>query len=263
MSSKHFLLAMVASVILAISFFSARYYYFSSRFVEVEPHRGDLVEAVYALGKVITDQHFEVKIGVISTVKNVYVSEGESVKKGDQLIELDSNILFRAPFDGIVTWVASHNGETALPQMTLLRVDNVQNRYIELTLEQEGALRVQVGQPAKVSFESLRGTVLSGKVTALFSRNDEFLAHVKVDDLAESVLPGMTADVSVEVGKITNALLIPVKAVTGGKVLIKHANGKREKMKLIIGHVDGQWAEVKGNDLREGDTVLLPKNQKE
>ena len=224
----------------------------------VQPKRGDMVEAIYGLGKVKSNHRFEVKIGVMSTVDDLFVREGDFVKKGAKLISLESASLFRAPFDGTVTSISAYKGEIATPQITILRLEDLQDRYIELSLEQQGALRVKTGQSAKVSFESLRGKSLSGKVTALFSKEDEFLAHIQVSDLPPSVLPGMTADVSVEVAKITDALLIPLKAIHNGNVIINRG-GRRIKTPVEVGHVDGMWAEIKGDGLKPEDEIVLPK----
>ena len=224
----------------------------------VRARRGDVKEAIYGLGKVKTDRRYEVKIGVMLAVKNIFVREGDFVKAGTKLIEFEDAKIFRAPFDGTVTMVLPRVGEMALPQVVQLRMEDTNDRYIELTLEQEGALRVRKNQTAKISLESLRGELLTGKVIALFSREDEFLAHIQVDHLSESVLPGMIADVSVEVGEIHDALLIPLKAINSGTVLIGRG-GRRQKVKVEVGHVDGQWAEIKGDTITKDDDVYVPR----
>ncbi len=233
----------------------------TATYEEVHPKRGEIIEAVYALGKVKSDRRFEVKLGVISTVREVYVREGQHVKTGQPLMRFDFS-LFKAPFDGVVTLVAAYAGETAVPQVAVLRMEDPNKRYIELSLEQQSALRVKVGQTAKASFESLRGAVLTGKISALFSRDDEFLAHVEIDDLEQSILPGMTADVAVEVGKIGDALMIPLRAISSGMVIIKRPGGKREKVKVEVGNINESWAEIKGSTLSIDDVVIVPNARK-
>ncbi len=262
MSPKiRWILTLVLAVIVIASLILMRSIW-NSRSIDAEqPRRGEITEAVYGLGKVKADRRFEVKLGVISTVKAVYVREGDFVPKGAKLIEFDSNALFRAPFDGTVTKIAAQEGETATPQAVVLRFEDLKDRYIEISLEQQGALRIRKGMKAKVSFESLRGKVLEGEVVALFPKEDEFLAHVAVKNLEDSVLPGMTADVAIEIGKIQNALLIPLKAISNGSVLIER-NGRREKIKIEIGHIDGLSAEVLGGDIRPSDKILFTKSVK-
>lgn len=251
-----------AALLLLLVTAAAAFWYFRQRsYEEVRPKRGDITEAVYGLGKVISNRRFEVKIGLLTTVTGIFVREGDAVERGRELMTLESGAVFRAPFAGTVTLVSVKTGETALPQTPLLRLEDLRDLYIEISLEQEGALRVRRGQPAKISFESLRGHVLSGKVTALFARDDEFLVHIQAEALPEGVLPGMTADVSIEIGKIANALLIPLRAVHNGQVIVQ-TGGQRKKRRIEIGHVDGLWAEVKNDALDMDDTLLLKKTRK-
>lgn len=240
-----FILAAIAAVA-----FRARGY------AVVNPKRGEITEAVYGLGKVKSNQRYEVIVGVVSTVKKRFVNEGDQVEKGKQLIELEDNAIFRAPFSGAITLAAVYPGETALPHVPILRMESLSERYIELSLEQQAAIRVKVGQAAKISFESLRGKVLRGRVSSLYPRENEFIARISVDSLEENILPGMTADVSVEIGKINNALLVPAKALQNGLVLVK-TNGKWEKRKVEIGHIDGLNAEVLGNSLSPSDEIRI------
>lgn len=222
----------------------------------VHPRKGDITEAVYGLGKVKSDQRFEVIVGVISTVTKRYVNEGDFVKKGSLLIEFDDSAKFRAPFDGTVTFVRAFPGETAIPNTPILRLEDLTKRYIEISLEQQATLRIRPDLPAKVSFESLRGRVLNARVAAVYPREDEFLARISVEDLDPSVLPGMTADVAIEISKIHDAMLVPLKAVQNGMVTVRRG-GVWQKIKVDVGHIDGFSAEIKGNALSESDEIRI------
>ena len=100
-------------------------------------------------------------------------------------------------------------------------MEDLADKYIEVSLEQEGALRVKEGQQVKILFESLRGNVFKGKVQAIFPKNEEFITHIEVEGLGAEVLPGMTADVSITVSTHDDALLVPVSGVSNGVVLVK------------------------------------------
>lgn len=241
--------ALVLVVVLAIMLVR------NNQFEYVNPRYGPIVEAIYGLGKVKTDRVYEVKLGVTKIVKNIYVHEGAIVKKGDRLVRFDGGLLFSAPFDGVVTFVALHEEQYVFPQQPVIRIEDLDTKYIEVSLEQQGAMRVQPGLPVRVVFESIRGEVLKGKVVAIFSRNEEFLAHIEVP-LAGNVLPGMTADVAIEVSRRERALLIPLSSVSDGRVKLRR-DGKRTAMKLKIGSIDGNWAEVVEGDIRETDEILI------
>jgi multidrug efflux pump subunit AcrA (membrane-fusion protein) len=192
----------------------------------IKPRMGEIVEAIYGLGKVKTDNFYEVKLGVPSTVVKVFVREGTFVKRGDLLVRLDDGVDFRAPFAGTITQVNVSDRQIVFPQQTILRLEDFSRKYIEVSLEQQGALRVKPGQSVKVIFESLRGDVQLGKVSTIFSRSDEFLAHIMVPTLSDNILPGMTADVAIEVGRKDKALLIPLMSVNNGRVSILRGKQK-------------------------------------
>lgn len=223
----------------------------------VNPKYGPIVEAIYGLGKVKTDRVYEVKLAVIKTVKKNYVAEGATVKKGDRLVRFDDGLEFTAPFPGTVTLVAFHENQYVFPQQPVIRLEDLNTKYIEVSLEQQGALRVRPRLPVRVVFESIRGEVLSGTVSAIFSRNEEFLAHIDVP-LAENILPGMTADVAIEVAHKDKALLVPLSAITDGRIKIRR-EGKRKTVKLTIGSVDGSWAEVIDGDVSLTDEIQVPR----
>lgn len=223
----------------------------------INPQQGEIIEAVYGLGKVKTNKLFQIKLGVVSTIQNVYVNEGDFVDKNQKLISLDSGTVFVAPFAGTITSLPIHKGETVGTQINLLKLENFSNRYIELALEQEGALRIKKGQKARVAFESMRSSNLVGEVTALYPREDEFIANISVENLDQSILPGMSADVSIEIGK-AQGTIIPLKAIRNGLVSVER-NNKIQKIKVEVGLSDGLNAQITNDSLKPNDLILLPK----
>lgn len=220
--------------------------------------RGPMAEAIYGLGKVKTHKSYEVKIGVMSKIQRTYVDEGDAVKAGAPLIKFSDFDLIKAPFAGTVTRLDRKEPEIVFPNMPVLVLEDLRDRYIEVSLEQEGALRVRKGQKARVLFESLRGIVYEGRVDSIFPKEDEFLAHIEIPELSPNVLPGMTADTVITVSSRQNALLIPIAAVVNGLALIER-EGKKMKVPVAIGGVDGQWAEVLEGELEVGDKALIKK----
>ncbi len=247
---------LIVLVLLGVAYFS----FFANRYTTTQARRGDIVEAVYGLGKVKSHKRFEVIIGVVSTVTRRLVEEGQAVVKGQPLIEFDSNVRFRAPFDGTVTLSTLYKGETALPHLPIVRVEDLNDCFIELSIEQQSILRVQPKQKAQVSFESIRGNILEGTVTSVFPRGDEFIAHVSVHNLDRRILPGMTADVSIEVGKSVGATLVPLSSIRNGEITVRR-DGKWKKEKVKINNVDGIMAEIEGSDIKPLDEIQVRKRK--
>jgi multidrug efflux pump subunit AcrA (membrane-fusion protein) len=227
------------------------------RFDLVPLERQTILEAIYGLGKVKALRHYEVKIGVLTTANDVFVVEGQNVKKGDPLIRFESSP-FRTPFSGTVTRVEVSPGEVIVPNVPVIRVEDLSDLYLEVALEQQGALRVRAGMPARMTFDTVRGEAYLGKVTSVFSRNDEFLAHIRAEKLPTGILPGMTADVVIEVGARDNALLAPLAAIQEGRILVER-EGKRVRIPIEVGIVDGQKAEIVQGELLPTDQVIITK----
>ncbi|RZF21828.1 HlyD family efflux transporter periplasmic adaptor subunit [Halobacteriovorax vibrionivorans] len=252
---KKVYIALVIIVLIAVAI-GARVFYFKKNFELISPKKGDVVEAIYGLGRVESDQEFNVKIGVLSIVEKLYVKEGQSVKKGDRLISFEGRVLFKAPFDGTVTLVANKEREIVLPQFTVLTLKNLNQKYVEVSLEQDAALRVLPKQRARLVFESQSQLKYEGYVKTIYPREGEFITRIEVEGLEKSILPGMTADVVIEVGKKKDVLLIPVKAISDGKVL-RMRNKKREKVDVTTGNSDGMWVEVVSGDINLDDLIFI------
>jgi multidrug efflux pump subunit AcrA (membrane-fusion protein) len=224
----------------------------------VQAKFGPVVEAVYGLGKVKSEKHYEVRVYIPSTVKHLPVKLGDEVKQGQLLIAFKEGGIFHSPIDGMVVGLPFGEGELVSPQTSVLSVDSVRDLYIEVALDQVGALRVQKGQTAQVSFENMRGQKIAANVTSIVPQEGQFLVHLNPQEMPNSVLPGMTSDVAIEVGRREHALLIPVAAIDQG-VVLRVRDKKKEKTRVTIGTVDGQWAEVTSGDLTDTDFVLIRK----
>lgn len=259
MKIKLFISAGIVAIIALV--ISGGIYYKNSRYTYVQPKKGSIVEAIYGMGTVKTDSKFEVKLGIMAKVEELYVKEGMPAKKDQKLVKIDNGVTFRSPIDGVVTYVGFQQNETALPQVPILKVEDIGERYLEISLEQQGALRVKEGQIADVLFESLRGEKYQGIVRAIYPRQGEFIVHVDVKELSKNILPGMTADIAIKVGEIENALLVPVSSIDNGKIVRKR-NDKKSKIEVKVGKVDGSWAEILSDNLTVDDLVLIPKKKK-
>ena len=220
-----------------------------------KPKRGSIVEAIYGLGKVKTHRKYELKIGVMSTVRKVFVDEGDSVTKGDPIIKFADLRLYKAPFSGTITRLDYREPEVVFPNVPVLTLEDLDQRYIEVSLEQEGALRVRKDQEATILFESLRGIKYEGKVVSIFPKEDEFLVHIKAAGMKENILPGMSADVTINVSVQKDVLLVPQSGITNGVAMILR-DGKKMKIPVKVGANDGTWAQILDGDIRENDEIV-------
>jgi len=250
-----FLGVALGSILLIGGIFSA------TRLIQEKPHvkpkHGDVVESIYGLGTVMADKVFSVRVGITFSVKKVYVKEGDWVRPGDPLVKLDDAVM-RSPIQGTVTAVAYKDGELVTPQVPIVTVTNLERLYLEVSLEQQLILRVKKGQPAYVSFESLRNEKFEGTVSSVYPRDNQFIVRIELKAWPIGVLPGMTADVATLVGKKTNVLLIPLSSIVAGKVY-RIRGGKKEHIPVKLGVIDGEWGELVSENILETDELLARK----
>lgn len=224
---------------------------------KVKPKIGDVVESIYGLGTVTADKVFRLRAGIPITVHKIFVSEGNLVKPGDPLVTLDENIM-RSPIDGTVTSVSYKVGELVTPQAIVATVTNLESLYLEVSLEQQSILRVKKDLTVYVSFESLRGEKIEGVVSSAYPRDNQFIVRIELKNWPPGVLPGMTADVAIIVGKKSNVLLIPIRSIIAGQVT-RYRGGKKERLPVKLGVIDGEWGEVVSDNITKDDELLTRK----
>jgi HlyD family secretion protein len=82
---------------------------------------------------------------------------------------------------------------------------------------------------------------------------------VVVTSVPETLLSGMTANVTFISKQVRDVLYVSNKAITkegtDSYVLMKNQDGSEEKVKVEVGFSNGNIAEVKG--VSEGDTLLI------
>jgi macrolide-specific efflux system membrane fusion protein len=217
--------------------------------------RGPLVEAVYGVGTVTARRVYQIKTSVPGIVRKQPVKEGQNVNAGDLLLTVDEGAKFTAPFAGTITSTAAKEGELINPQMPILTLMNLNDLYLEVSLEQQSALRIRKGQRAVSTFESLRNERFTGRVDAVFPREGQFIVRIELEQFPPGVLPGMTSDVAIEVANRQDVLMVPISSVKSGAVQVMRGR-RRVRVPVKVGAVDAQWAEVLEGNLQAGEAVI-------
>lgn len=242
---------------LSIAFFLFSYFFkFKNKTQEINPKIGPIVESIYGLGTVQSDNIYNLKLGVTSRIKKIFVSEGDKVNKDQRLLMFDGEGMQSefAPFNATVTQINYYSGETVFPQSPILTLMDLDNKYISVTIDQEGALRVRPKQKALLSFESLELSSIVGTVRAIFPKQNQIVAHINVPLLPQEILPGMTADVAIIVQEKSTATLLPLKVIKQGKIRLK-INNEIVITPVKMGIVDKEWGEILNPQLNENDFI--------
>lgn len=242
-----------------LSLFILGYGFFYKKPNLVKPKVGPIVEAIYALGTVKSEDIYNLKLGITSGITQLFVAEGDLVQKGQKLILTESSTL-SSPIQGTVTRIYLDKGETVMPGIPVLTVMDLTKTFIQISLDQSSALRVKKGQKAELSFENLRGIKINGTVQKIYPSDGQFLVRLETESLPSGILPGMTADVAIEVARREKAMLVPVNSIHRGQIRILR-EGKTKTLNVKIGAVNGEWAEILDDQILAEDEIIIGKEK--
>ncbi len=208
----------------------------------------EIVEVAFAVGTLESRDIYQFRPGTSLTLQEVYVEEGDFVKKGQNLLKLDS--IVTAPFDGTVVSIAANPGENVNPSDPVIVIENLKKLQIKANLEQKTIFRVRPGQKVKIKFDELPGKVFDGVVSKLYSLDPKFIIYVEPKELPESALPGMTVEMVIEISEKRKALVVPIGTYKDGKLLVK-----KGELKVDRGIVGPDFIEIKSDNISENDEI--------
>lgn len=173
-----------------------------------------------------------------------------------------------APFDGTIVSVGATVGDLVSSGTTVIVLADLTDLRVRAIVDETDIGNVQVGQEATITFDAFPGIRFQGKVLEVplqgkLSQNiltyEVPVSMGKVTDV--SLKPGMTANVSILVGRRQNVLLVPVLAVQQGEEgnvvkVLDSPSGPAVETRVVLGLSDGLNVEVK-QGLNEGDRVVF------
>ncbi|HEX9052617.1 MAG TPA: efflux RND transporter periplasmic adaptor subunit [Anaeromyxobacter sp.] len=148
---------------------------------------------------------------VAAAVANARAAVGVS-QAAEQVAEVQlAQATVVSPFDGVVVNRNLEEGEWAAPGTPVVSVENHERLWVRLDVEETRLARVRVGQPAEVSVVAAPGRRFRGHVIEIgaegeFAVNRDvkrgrpdirtFRVRVALDERADELRPGMTAEVT-------------------------------------------------------------------
>jgi RND family efflux transporter MFP subunit len=187
----------------------------------------------------------------------------------DAQAALDGTTLV-SPFDATILETYVSTGDQVSANTSILSLANLNSLQVVASIDETTIRQVSAGQSATISFDAypdqtFQGTVLSvplqGSLQGDVTVYEVSLSLSGADDL--DLLVGMTANVDIETGLATDALLVPtlaVQKVNGAyQVSVPNTtdpNGDPETIPVEIGVSNGTYTQiVKG--LNAGDQVIV------
>lgn len=184
-----------------------------------------------------------------------------------------------APIDGIVTRLQVREGEMVVigiqnqPGTTLMRIVGTSGLNAELKVAEADALRLQVGQTAKVTLDALPGREFDGSISEIGASSlppvsaqavsaREFRVVISLDANDGTLRPGISCDAEILAAEKKNVLAAPLQAVVNRDVAGREESGvflvrdgRAVFTKVSLGLISGLDAEVTG--LSDGAEIVL------
>jgi RND family efflux transporter MFP subunit len=176
-----------------------------------------------------------------------------------------------APFDGVVTRRYADPGELIQAGTSsdtqahpLVRVSDNYRLRLDFPVSVDYVKDIQIGDEVAVRVDSLNNNkTLTGKISRFSQDVDDntrtMITEIEVPNPDLILMPGMYASVILKLDQKTNALAIPVEAVSSEKnptVFVLNQNHEIEKRAVQLGLETPDKYEVLSG-LREGDLVIV------
>jgi HlyD family secretion protein len=177
-----------------------------------------------------------------------------------------SQVQLTAPFAGKVSDVNILPGDLVSSGTKAFQIDNLTDLYVDLPIAEIDISNLQVGQKATLAFDAIPNKTYNGEVSevGLVGTSTQGVVNypvtIKITDPDASVRPGMTAAVSVVIDQHDNVLMVPNQAIQvagNRRQVVVLFEGQQIPVPVTVGLSNETMSEVTGNQLKEGDTILV------
>jgi HlyD family secretion protein len=171
-----------------------------------------------------------------------------------------------APFDGTITEVDAMTGDLVRLGDLAFQIDDLTSQFVDLQVSEVDINKVQVGQPAVLTFDGVPGRQYAGKVDqiGLVSKVNagavNYEVAVKLTDADASVRQGMTASASIVVGEKKDALMVPsiaVRTENNQSMIDVLRGGKITPVVIQVGLTSDTESEIVSGDVAAGEEAVL------
>ena len=198
------------------------------------------LKAMADLAKVINERDRQ-QLAIQAISKNVFDTSAADAKSKQAQVESQIALVakknLKAPFSGRVGIVAINPGQYVNPGDKLLTLQTLDPIFVDFNLPQSNAEQIQVGQDVVVTTDAFKDASFTGKITAVSPKVDTNTRNIQVEaqiaNPDKKILPGMFANVNINLGDQVKLLTLPQTAVTynpyGSTVFIAKPTGKKDK----------------------------------
>lgn len=177
-----------------------------------------------------------------------------------------NQIQLTAPISGTITELDIASGDMVSSGTQAFRIDDFSAIFVDLEVSEIDINNLQLGQPATLTFDAIPEKQYTGVVTKIGTVGTvsqgvvNYPVTVQITNPDEAVKPGMTAAASVVIAQHQDVLMVPnqaIRVVGNQRTVTVLFEGQQIPVQVSIGLTNETMSEVTGNQLKEGDEVVL------
>jgi RND family efflux transporter, MFP subunit len=189
----------------------------------------------------------------------------ELTKKIEKAKEYKAGYVITAPFDCIVNELTVKEGDSVVAGTPFCKMLDTSAFQVVLGIDELDIQGIEQGQKVEITVDAIENEIYDGEVSSvsLSGENTNGVASYQVSVMvneAKGLLPGMSANGKITIDKKTDALLVPIDAVSTvnneKKVTVVKDDNTTEERTVKLGLVNNSSAEVL-EGLEEGEQVQL------
>ena len=216
-----------------------------------------LKETVAVYGKLIShpDNSREISARFQGSIKHVHVSLGQQVKKGQELITIESNESLKSykifsPINGVIRQRHANSGEQTKDRVLFSIVDN-SVLMAELSVFPSDRHRIVLGATVLMSVKGVKEAVVGviKQIDTAIQPNQSVIVRAELSNKNGHLLAGTFVSADIEVAEYQVPLALKRTGLQGFRdftvVFVKIGNEYEVRM-LELGRVAGEWVEVIG-----------------
>jgi RND family efflux transporter MFP subunit len=174
-----------------------------------------------------------------------------------------------SPYDGLITRRDRDTGGVVVPGSSILQLISTNELWVSAWVDETAATGLAIGQKARVVFRSDQAGSYPGEVARLGRETDretrEFLVDVRVKELPSNWTIGQRAEVFIETGHKSDALVVPQRLIQWreGKPGVFIAEGGNAAWRNVTLGVRGREMVEATQGLSAGEKVVTPTDSKQ
>lgn len=196
-------------------------------------------------------------------VREIYVSEGDTVREGDYIMRLSTGQLIEAEFDGKVDTISVDENAHVNAGGTLCQIVDFAHQKVSFRVDEYDISDVHVGDACRITTtateQTFESVIKSISHVSASTGNVAYYTAVAYVDVSDGVYPGMQVTVTVPKEEAADVVILKADAISfddNNKAFVYtlDESGNVSQTYITTGVSNGNYVEIR-DGLKSGDTV--------